>query len=366
MKLPCRLRPFIPVLLLFLASCETPKLPATGEDDEIVVFADSSTWITLNRTLRVTFEDTVYTPQPEVWFRLRRVDFALFGNEERHKNRLVVAPMNDSGEVAQYVRNALDPSVRRLVEDRKEFFFIKHDSRARNQIVMFLTGVDLATMDASIRSRAADLLHYFKSAALKRELARFEEERKYAKHEIEQRLAERYGWTMTIQHDYRIAIDSATSRFFWIRRANPADMERWIFLHWSEDADPEILTEKYALAVRDSMTRQFMRTVDDKAFVEIAPYNLQIEKVDFLGRFAYEIRGNWRFSDKSGGGPFVNYTFYDETAKRIYTLDGSIFAPRVEKKKLILQVDGLLHTFRSLGSSPQDQKHTATGKLPPS
>lgn len=345
-RLPALLIPLC-VSLLF-PSCETPKLPATGGDDEIIVFADSTTWAALERTLRTVFEDTVHTPIPERWFTLRRVDFSEFGQYEKQKNRIIVAPLHGEGAVGEYVRNSLDPKVRALVEEGKEFFFTKFDSHARNQLLMFLTGRDFSALSASLELHAADLLYYFQNMVMKREAAALMNERRYHKKDIEKRLEERYHWTMTIQHDYYVAIDSAESRFFWIRRATPADMERWIFVHWVEAPDPAILTDRFVLGLRDSLTREFLQTVDNNAYVQIAPYYLSIEKVNFLDRFAYETRGNWRFSDKSGGGPFINYTLYDEGTKRIYMLDASIFAPRVEKKKLLWQVDALLRTFRTI------------------
>ncbi|WP_143714117.1 DUF4837 family protein, partial [Candidatus Kryptonium thompsonii] len=42
-----------------------------------------------------------------------------------------------------------------------------------------------------------------------------------------------------------------------------------------------------------------------------------------------------------------SYVFYDSTQKRISFLDGSIFAPRYEKKNLIFQIDAILHTFQT-------------------
>lgn len=353
------------LILLFLSlsvpGCELPKLQATGEDDEIIVFADSLTWASLEGPLRGVFEDTVYTPIPERWFTLRRMDFSQFGEFEKHKNRIILAPLNGEGEVGEYVRNSLDPKVRSLVEEQKEFFFTKFDSRARNQLLMFLTGMDLASMNASMELHATDLLYYFQNMVLKREAVALTEERRYHKKDIEAKLEERYDWTMTIQHDYHVAIDSADARFFWVRRATPADMERWIFVHWVEAPDPTILTDRFVLTLRDSLTRQFLQTVDNDAYVQIAPYYLTIEKVNFLDRFAYETRGNWRFSDKTGGGPFINYTLYDEGTKRIYMLDASIFAPRVEKKKLLWQVDALLRTFRT---TPQGAKQDSSVAAP--
>ncbi|MBI2618880.1 MAG: DUF4837 family protein [Ignavibacteriales bacterium] len=352
-----RLNPFaVFIVSLVLLSCGDVKLPATGQEDEIILFADDSTWTFLERTVRSVFQDTVFTPQPELWFVVRRAPMADFGKYEKHMNRILLAPLDGTGPAAEFMRRSLGPSVQQLVEQGEEFVINKYDPKARGQILMYLTGPDLASLRSSMENEAPELLYYFKRTSLRRELASVQSESGYHKKEIERSLLKRYDWTMTIQHDYLVARDSAEGGFFWVRRATPADMERWIFVAWREVKDPRILTDRYAIALRDSLTRRYMRTIDEEAFVEIAPYYLQIENISFLDRFAYEMRGNWRFSDKTGGGPFVNYTFYDEGTRRVYVLDGSIFAPRVEKKKLILQVDALLHTFRTIHELSDKEK----------
>jgi hypothetical protein len=66
-------------------------------------------------------------------------------------------------------------------------------------------------------------------------------------------------------------------------------------------------------------------------------------------------QGLWRMDDKSMGGPFINYTFYDEASKRIYMLDGSIYAPKYYKKRLIQQVDVLLQSFMTKEELSQEK-----------
>ena len=348
------------LLLLLTAfivmACGEVKVAATGQDDEILVFADDSTWAILDSAVLETFQDTVLTPQPEPWYSIKRVPFEDYSTYEQQVYRIVLAPLNGTGQVATFVKESLEPSVQQLVTDGKDFVFNKYDSKARGQLLMFLVAADLPSLKSVLETKGTDLLYYFRSMALKRELADLASERSYQKLGIERSLLDRYEWTMTVQHDFFVAIDSAESRFFWMRRANPTDMERWIFVSWLDAPNPNMLTDKYAISVRDSLTRQHLRTVSEDAHVEIAPYNLEIQNISFLGRFAYEMRGNWRFSDKSGGGPFVNYTFYDERSRRIYVVDGSIFAPRVEKKKLILQVDAILHTFRTAAELSEEDR----------
>ncbi len=351
-----RIVPFLLAFSFILQSCGDFKTKALGDDEEILVIADDDTWGTLEPILKEVLQDTVWTPIPEPWYILRRVTFDEWGQYENHMNRIVVAPLTGTGPVAGLMRNSLDQAVQQLVNDGREFMFNKYDSRARGQILMFLTAPDLVTLEAAIENQRSEILYSFEQMSLRREHAALAAERSYQKKDIERSLLQNYGWTMTVQHDYHVAVDSAAGRFFWVRRANPPDLERWIFVHWRPVFNPAILTEAFALTWRDSITKAYLRTIDDDAYVQIAPYHLRIETVNFLGRFAYETRGNWRFSDKTGGGPFVNYTFYDDAERRLYIVDGSVFAPRVAKRDLILQVDALLRTFKVAGDLAQEER----------
>ena len=51
------------------------------------------------------------------------------------------------------------------------------------------------------------------------------------------------------------------------------------------------------------------------------------------------------------GGPFVNYTFYDESTERIYMIDGMVFAPGFDKREFLRHVEAIAHTFRLAAES---------------
>jgi hypothetical protein len=135
-------------------------------------------------------------------------------------------------------------------------------------------------------------------------------------------------------------------------------MERWIFVYWIENASPAMLEKDSVISLRNELTKKYYRTSNDSAYVEIAPKPFQpiVKEVNFLGRYALMSQGFWRFNDISGGGPFVSYTFFDEETNRLYMLDGSIYAPKYYKKKLIQQVDVLLQSFMTESELSEDRK----------
>jgi hypothetical protein len=48
------------------------------------------------------------------------------------------------------------------------------------------------------------------------------------------------------------------------------------------------------------------------------------------------------------GGPFLNYTFYDESSRRLYMIDGMVFAPGYDKREFLRQMEVISHTFRTV------------------
>ena len=60
---------------------------------------------------------------------------------------------------------------------------------------------------------------------------------------------------------------------------------------------------------------------------------------------------------KGMGGPFINYTFFDEKTNRLYMLDGSVYAPKYYKRNLIQQMDVLLQSFMTEREVNKDKKN---------
>ena len=345
----------------FFPACQKIQLKATGEDDEIIVFADSAFWQALAPALSRAFERYVFTPQPEPMFHLMYKPLEDFENLRRSKNFLMVGPIDGGGEVSAFLRSALHPDVQKIIREGKEFVINKYNVEAKGQTMMFLSSNDAASLETKIDRRADELFYYFENAWLKREIAELYSEEKYAKKELERSWMKRYEWNIFIQHDYHVAIDSASEKFVWLRRVAPADMERWIFVHWIDDADPSKLTSTFCFNLRNELTRKFLHTVEESVYVRIAddPASLQaytVGEVNFLGRFGYEMRGLWQFSDKSGGGPFMSTVFYDEPSKRIYIIDGSVWAPRYAKKKLLMQLRAIMQTFRTANDLTDEER----------
>lgn len=335
--------PFI-LISFFLASCETNRQPARGFEDEIFVVADSVEYEMLRETLEDVFEKIIYTPQPEKLFSIKRISINELDRYRTRKNLIIIAPLNSGSYTSQYIQTVLDSSAKVKINSGEVFYVNRNDLWAKNQIVMLISAPDMSLLQFNMLKENQQLLYYFQKASDKR-LSESLYNPRYELVEVEGKLLKDYGWVIYVQADFKVARNKPDENFVWLRRGLNTDMERWVFIHWIENASPEYLNEDSVRSLRNRLTEKYYRTSDNSANVEIAKDYFSINEINFNERYALFSQGLWRMSDKSMGGPFVNYTFYDEKTKRIYMLDGSIFAPRYYKRNLIQQVDVLLQSF---------------------
>lgn len=338
---------------LFLQSCDAKK-PAVGEEDLIYVVADSSEYYELEAALLQVFGKIIYTPQPENLFDIKRISVNRLDDVKNKKNIIITAPLNSGSYTSQYINSILDSTVKNLVSAESDFVINKYDMWARDQLVSILTAPDIEKLNQQILTNHENLLYYFQKISDKRLFQSLYNE-KYEQKDIEAKLLDQYGWIIYVQADFLLAQDSPEDKFVWLRRAPGSDMERWIFVHWIDDASPDFLEKDSIYAQRNKMTSKHFVTIDNSSRVEIADSYISSKEVNFLGRYALMTQGLWRMDDKSMGGPFINYTFYDEASKRIYMLDGSIYAPKYYKKRLLQQVDVLLQSFMTKDQLSEDK-----------
>ncbi|MCX8105836.1 MAG: DUF4837 family protein [Ignavibacterium album] len=342
-------------LLLFafiINSCESKKF-ATGLEDEIYVVADSTEYAELYDALAQTFEVEINTPLPEKLFTLKRVSPNQISSVQRKKNIIIVAPLNSGSKTSEYISSIVDDSVKKLLSN-DDFYVTKYDLWARNQLVTVISANGMQELEFKILKNKDKLLYAYQKISDDR-LRESLYSAKYERKEIEGKLLKDYGWIIYVQADFRLAKSVPEDNFVWLRRAPGSDMERWIFVHWIDNASPEYLNVDSIKAIRNRITEKYYRTSDDSAYVVIAQDYFVSNEVNFKGRYAIFTQGLWDLNVKGMGGPFVNYTFYDEKSNRIYMLDGSVFAPKYFKRNPIQQMDVLLQSFMTKDELSKDR-----------
>jgi hypothetical protein len=345
---------FLSVQFLFFVACDSSQKPATGFEDEIYIVADSSEFEEVKLALETAFEVVINTPMPEKLFTLKRVSSNQIEKVQRKKNIVIVAPLNSGSYTSEYIKSITDKEIQKRLETENDFILSKYDLWAKNQLVTVLSAANMQELEFKILKNKDNLLYAYQKqsdARLKESLYAPRYERKA----IEGLLLRDHGWVIYVQADYKLAKNDKENNFVWLRRSPGSEMERWIFIHWIDNATPEYLNADSIKSIRNRLTQKFYQTSDDSSYVVIADSFFTTSEVNFNERYALFTQGLWDLNIKGMGGPFVNYTFYDEKNKRLYMLDGSIFAPKYYKRNLIQQIDVILQSFLTKDELTQDR-----------
>ena len=344
----------IPFSLIFLSSCDTVNKPAKGLEDEIYVIADSLEYEELRMALESIFEKVIYTPQPEKLFTLKRVSPNEIEKYRTRKNIIIVAPMNSGSLASQFINAVIDSAVKSQIMSNQMSQVMKYNLWAKNQLVVVLTAPDMQELEFNILKKSDNLLYAFQKISDER-LSESLYNARYERKDIEGKLLKEHGWVIYVQADFSLAMNKPEDNFVWLRRSPNSDLERWIFVYWIEDASPAYLNVDSIRAIRNNITQKYYRTTDDRSHVIIAEEYFTTVEVNFKERYAILTQGLWEMNTKGMGGPFISYTFFDEKAKRLYMVDGSIYAPKYYKRNLIQQVDVILQSFMTVSELTDDR-----------
>lgn len=328
-----------------MISCDSQK-PAKGFEDEIYVVADSLEYEQLLPALQATFEKEIYTPQPEKLFTLKRMNVSQIEKNQRTKNIIIAAPLNSGSRTSQYIQAIVDSSVENKLAYDSNFIAYKYDLWAKSQIVAVLSANTIEELNKKIMNNADDILYNFQKKSDERLFNNLYNPT-YEREDIEGKFLRDYGWVIYVQADFVVAVEKPEDKFIWLRRSPGTEMERWIFIHWIDNATPDYLSQDSIKVIRNRVTKKYYQTSDDASYVVVASDNFVVNEINFNGRYALFTQGLWELNIKGMGGPFVNYFFYDENTQRIYMIDGSIYAPRYYKRNLIQQMDVTLQSFRT-------------------
>lgn len=349
------------LLIGLLAGCEVDyRARASGPESQITVVMDSTRWDgPVGEAVRMGLAPYINTlPAPERAFDLRQVGLTserVFDDTKAQKNIVFIAPLSDSTREASFLRTRLSPEAEQAVQNGQTAVVAKPNLWRQSQRVFFVTAATPQGLIDALDQQGGRMQNVFHEVTLERmERDMFEKERQYA---LEDSLMKHHGFAVNVQHDYLMAIDTTTAStgFVWMRRLL-TDTRRELFVYYEENADPSQLTRDWIYATRDSLTEQYLRG-NVGGYVKIDYRRpLEAENRDFLDRYAFVTHGLWHMVGENedgemfqygGGGPFVNYAFYDQTQDRLYMIDGMVFAPGYGKRTFLRQMEVIAHTFRT-------------------
>lgn len=341
----------IPLITLFLiTACGGDyRDAAIGAISEVLVVVDSSA---VGGPVGKAIDQTVglfiltmprYEPRYDVKFRDIRTRQDV-ESVQKHRNLMLVSHLQDSSNVGRYVNGLVSAGIKERVRNRQQHLFPLRDRWYRDQWILIVLANDEAEL-AEVILRNGD---FITKSLYEVELPRhdFDVYRRGDQPLLTDSLMTRFGWTLRIQHDYRLGID--TTDFVSLRRWLD-DNDRWIWVHWIENVpNIEHVNKEWIHARRDSLLRIYFQGTREGAHVMTDfRRNNSFTFMTLNGRPTFESKGSWVMNDYSMGGPFVSYVMYDEAQRRLYFLDFGQFAPKHKLRRFVYQFEAIARTFRT-------------------
>ncbi len=346
----------IPVYLLILTGamlftgCEGDfREKAIGSHGEVIVVMDSSNWQgPAAEAIRRTFGEYIMTlPQPEDKFDLKFVDFdtqSKLDHIKKMKNVIFAAPLDEETTVGRFVDNILSGEIKQQVRSGESFAFQLNNKWYRDQWTLFLSSTSQDSLAAKIRRNGEQYVQ----ALVDKEIERWQENiyDRGEKFAVEDSLWQKHGWKIRVQHDYQLNVD--TTNFVTLRRFLH-DNDRWIWVWWKDDvSNLSYVDSAWINNMRDSLMEQYIQGTRDSSYVTTEyrrPVNTEV--VELNGYYAWRTRGTWRMTSDFMGGPFINYTIYDDQTNRLFMVEFAQYAPKYDKRRFVRQFMAMAETFQS-------------------
>lgn len=218
---------------------------------------------------------------------------------------------------------------------------IKRDVYARPQTVVVVSGKTNQEIKDQLEQNGEKIIAAFKKEELK-------ENQRRIKISLmdDSPLENELGIKLNFQTAYRWA--KKEDGFFWIRKDIPTGtMDIMIYevpLNTIKEGDSTIMD---IVSMRDSIGKVHIPgPVEGSYMITEEAYAPYLYETTIDGKPAYETKGIWDVKNAFMSGPFINYAIRDEANKRYLIIEGYVFAPSVEKRDNIFELESIIKSLK--------------------
>lgn len=341
------------ILLVYLSSCsidldESGVLPtASGEAGEVVLVMDSAKWAgALGEEIRKTFRAPVPgLLQDEPLFDLVYVDpYKLTNVLKGAQNLIFVTSLEGNRRGDQILKNYFtQESLQRIENDSSIFMYTKENEWAKGQSVLHLFQKDNKLLiDKIIANRKKLQNHFIDIDKVRLRRAVYKPSRQK---NLENILLDEHQFFIQVPYGYKTALNK--DKLVWLRQVGQPVDKNFFITYTDYQSESEFHSENL-VNFRNRKWRTHLLGDDTLSYMVVQPLaQLDTAVVNFQGKYSVTLRGSWKLENNSMGGPFISHAFVDEVQKRLYYIEGFVYAPGKNKRDLLREMEVVLATFRS-------------------
>ncbi|WP_295983813.1 DUF4837 family protein [uncultured Algibacter sp.] len=312
--------------LTLLMSCGDKKsnekfLPdASGAINNVSVVTENDLWDgRVGEAIRNVLAKPIYgLPQDEPTFTISQIPTSVFSGFVT-KNRTVLK-----------------------IETNKEAgITISDNVYAKPQKVIVVSGQTKEEIIDVLKANETKIIDIFRNEELSERL------RQMAKspHNFET-IKEKLGLTIEFASVYRKAKE--TDNFFWIRKDITTGTTNLMIYELPYDAikrNDSVVNQ--IIKIRDSIGRAYIEgPVEGSYLITENAYTPFHGETIIDNKPTLETKGLWDVKNAFMGGPFINYAIEDKINKRWVVVEGFAFAPSVEKRNYMLELEAIIKSVK--------------------
>lgn len=319
----------VALILMTLVGCDAfhtlnKKKSAQGRPYELIVVCPQAEWNgEVGDSLRAVFTASVpYLNQDEPMFDVLRVTERSFKDmiaDHRNILKIVVDPSLETAETA-----------------------VEYNVTAEPQIVLTLQGPNDKSVVEYLSENRNDLLHVLEQAERDRDVDSYT---KFNNPGIEAAVKRLFGVEIHVPKGYVLAKE--TDDFLWARYEYPTASQGFFVYSYPYEG-PQSLSPEALIKARNKFAALIPGPSDGSYMITSDAFEPAYRMFRLEGRLWCELRGFWDVEGDFMGGPFVSYTTIDTETNRVFTLDGYVYAPdlnKPRKRNYIRGVEHLLYTI---------------------
>lgn len=314
-------------LILFFFSCNDKSsnqrlVPtSSGNINTLLVVVDNLLWEeNIGESVRNIFAASVLgLPNPEPLFSISQMPTQVFSGFAT-KSRIVL----------------------KIEKGKPAGISINKDLLAKPQTLVVVSGKTNQEIIDQMESNSEKIIEAFKNEEIKEKQRRI----RISLHDTKV-IQDQLGIDIKFPTAYRMGTHA--NNFFWIRKdIATGNMDFLIYevpLNQIRKSDSTTIGD--IIKMRDSIGRAHIQSSTEGAYMiteeAYAPYVFDIT-ID--NKPTIETKGIWDMKNAFMSGPFINYAIEDKANNRYVVVEGYVFAPSVEKRDHIFELEAILKSVK--------------------
>ncbi len=301
-------------------SQEKILLDSSGHINNVSVIMDNELWNgQVGEAIRNVLTAPIYgLPQDEPLFTLSQIPPSVFSGFVTKSRAILIIKM-----------------------DKTKAIKITNNVYAQPQKVITISGANRQELVGVLEKNAEKIVTTFRNG----ELAERSRQMAKSPHKYTS-IKEKLGLTLQFPSIYRIAKE--TDNFFWLRKDITTGTTNILLYELPLGAiTPNDTLVNQIIKVRDSIGKTYIEgSLENTYMVTEDAYAPFIKETIVDNKPAFETRGIWDLKNGFMGGPFINYIIKDKTNSRWVVIEGFAFAPSVEKRDYMLELEAIIKSLK--------------------